>query len=245
MSHLFATKFRFYASLNDFLPLHKRQQTFTHWLKGNPSIKDTIEAIGIPHPEVELILSNGEPVDFSYLVKEGDRFSIYPHFFVLEPNNLLRLPLSSKRFVLDVHLGKLASQLRLLGFDTLYKNNYDDAELAHISHQETRILLTRDRGLLKRSLVVYGYWIRAKYTEAQLIEVLHRFNLLSQIRPFKRCLKCNGLIISVDKAKIIARLEPLTKEYYHKFYQCTKCHQIYWKGSHYPKLQQLINNLTP
>ncbi len=245
MNKLYPVSFRFYASLNDFLAYQNQQKRFTHWLKGNPSIKDTIEAIGVPHPEVELILSNGQMVDFSYGVKEGDCFSIYPHFSSLEINHhLLREPLLENRFVLDVHLGKLATQMRLLGFDVLYENNYDDEQLAEISHQQQRYLLTRDIALLKRSMVIYGYWIRGKETESQLIEVLNRFNLFSEISPFQRCLRCNGLITSVKKKAIEEQLEPLTKEHYHEFYQCTQCFQIYWKGSHYPKLEKIIKKVA-
>ena len=244
MNDLYPVTFRFYGSLNDFLPINRRQQSFTHWLKNTPSIKDTIEALGVPHPEVELILSNGNVVDFSYGVKEKDDFSVYPHFSSLEINDkALRHPLFKKRFVLDVHLGKLATQMRLLGFDVLYQNNYSDEELADISHQHQRYLLTRDLALLKRSIVIYGYWVRGKKTETQLREVLNRFQLFSEIAPFKRCLRCNGLIISVEKEAIKEQLEPLTKEHYHEFYQCTQCAQIYWKGSHYPKLQKFINRI--
>lgn len=244
MTQLFSVSFRFYGSLNDFLHPLKRQQMFIHWLKGNPSIKDTIEALGVPHPEVELILRNGEPVDFSYGVKAGDFFSIYPHFSSLKLNfGKLRNPLLENRFVLDVHLGKLANQMRLLGFDTLYQNNYLDEELAQISHQEQRFLLTRDLALLKRSIVIYGYWIRSKNPESQLKEVLNRFHLFSEISPFKRCLRCNGLITSVDKNSIQEQLKPLTKEHYQEFYQCSECSQIYWRGSHYPKLQNLIEKI--
>lgn len=244
MSRSSAT-FRFYASLTDFLPLQQRGQTFTHSLKENPSIKDTIEALGVPHPEVELILRNGEAVDFSYQVQDGDRLSIYPHFSTLEiSDKRLRPSLEVNRFVLDVHLGKLATQMRLLGFDTLYENDYCDPELADISHQQQRILLTRDIGLLKRSIVQYGYWIRGKNTESQLAEVLHRFSLFPSIEPFKRCLRCNGLITSVKKEAIREQLEPLTQKHYHEFYQCTNCHQIYWKGSHYAKLQKFIQKFS-
>jgi uncharacterized protein with PIN domain len=244
MSKFYCANFRFYASLNDFLPRHRRQQAFAYSFKGIPSIKDTIEAIGIPHPEVELILRNGEAVEFSYGLKEGDNFSIYPHFSCLKINHkILRPPLAENRFVLDVHLGKLASQMRLLGFDVLYENYYSDPELADISHQQQRILLTRDIALLKRSLVTYGYWIRTQNTQLQLLEVLNYFALFSAISPFKRCLRCNGLISSVKKDSIQEQLEPLTKKYYHQFYQCSNCHKIYWKGSHYPKLQQLIETI--
>lgn len=245
MNQLYCASFRFYASLNDFLPSQQKQKWFSHCFKGNPSIKDTIEALGVPHPEVELILQNGKVVDFSEQVKDKDYWSIYPHFFALEINHgRLRPPLVVPRFVLDVHLGKLATKMRLLGLDTLYQNDYCDAELATISAQEQRVLLTRDISLLKRAIVTYGYWIRHQNPYLQLQEVFNRFNLFSFISPFKRCLKCNGLIKVVNKAEIQEQLEPLTKKYFQKFYQCTSCHQIYWQGSHYHKLKQWIEQIS-
>ena len=245
MNQLYCTYFRFYASLNDFLGSQQRHKCFVHRFKGNPSIKDTIEAIGVPHPEVELIIKNGEVVDFSEEVKHKDHWSIYPHFFSLDLSvQKLRPSLTIPRFVLDVHLGKLATKMRLLGFDALYANNYSDPELAELSDQQKRILLTRDISLLKRSIITYGYWIRSQNPQLQLQEVLNRFTLYPFISPFKRCLKCNGLIRIVNKAEIQEQLEPLTKKYYQEFYQCTSCAQIYWKGSHYAKLKQWIDKIS-
>jgi hypothetical protein len=244
MNQVYCATFRFYASLNDFLPSHQQQKCFSYCFKGKPSIKDTIEALGVPHPEVELIIKNGEIVDFTEPVEEDDRWSIYPHFFSLAINHhQLRPPLEIPRFILDVHLGKLATKMRLLGLDTLYENNYTDAELANISAQQQRIVLTRDLGLLKRSIITYGYWIRHQSPQLQLQEVLNRFDLFSLITPFKRCVHCNGLINLVNKADVQDQLEPLTKEYYQEFYQCTVCNQIYWKGSHYPKLKRWIDTI--
>ncbi|MGK7894748.1 MAG: Mut7-C RNAse domain-containing protein [Xenococcus sp. (in: cyanobacteria)] len=238
--------FRFYASLNDFLPTFRKQQSFIHLVQGHPSIKDTIEALGVPHPEVELILANGQSVDFSYSLKDGDRFSVYPHFTSLSlgSRSLLRPPLSLTRFVLDVHLGKLATYLRLLGFDTWYRHHCDDDELAAISDCEQRILLTRDRGLLKRSIVTYGYWVRATSPIQQSREILQRFALWSQIQPFRRCLRCNGELVSVELDEVVARLPTKTKQYYSEFYLCQKCQQVYWKGAHYPNLQRLVERLS-
>jgi hypothetical protein len=237
--------FRFYASLNDFLPSEKQQKSFIYSFQNNPSIKDAIEALGVPHPEVELILVNGESVNFSYSIQEEDRFSVYPHFMTLDLGLLkvLRPPLSLIRFVLDGHLGKLATYLRLLGFDTCYCNDSADEELAAISHAEERILLTRDIGLLKRSLVTYGYWVRAINPKQQIIEVLRRFALFSQIQPFIRCLRCNGNLVLVEKEEVFARLPPKTRQYYNEFYICQECKQLYWKGSHYAELQQLIEQI--
>lgn len=214
-------------------------------VRGNPAIKDTIEALGVPHPEVELVLANSQSVDFNYSLQDGDHFSVYPHFTSLSLGSLqlLRPPLRSSRFVLDVHLGKLATYLRLLGFDTWYSYDYDDAELAAISDSEQRILLTRDRGLLKRSIVTYGYWVRAIEPMQQCREVLQRFALRSKVQPFRRCLRCNGVLVSVELDEVSARLPPKTRQYYDEFYLCQRCQQVYWKGSHYSDLQKLVEQL--
>ncbi len=238
--------FRFYAELNDFLPLHRRQVTFPSSFQGHPSIKDAVESLGVPHTEIDLILINGVSVDFSHPVEDGDQVSVYPVFEGLEIGSLVRLrphPLREPRFVLDSHLGRLATYLRLLGFDSLYRNDYGDAELASISADEKRVLLTRDRGLLKRSLVTHGYCVRSSDPRRQVKEVVERFDLAQAAAPFTRCLRCNGLLAAVDKAEIAGRLPPNTRHYYQEFYACTNCSQLYWRGSHYQALQRLVHEI--
>jgi uncharacterized protein len=237
--------FRFYSSLNDFLPLNRKQSEFFYSFVDRSTIKDMIEAIGIPHTEIDLIICNSEPVDFLYMVENGDRFSVYPRFFSIDITGLLNVrpePLEQIRFVLDVHLGRLAGYLRMLGFDSLYRNDYEDEKLAEISKLEKRVLLTRDIGLLKRGIVDHGYWVRATNPEEQLIELSQRFDLLKLQLPFQRCMKCNGMLNEVSKESIIDRLLPKTKEVFDQFYICSSCDQIYWKGSHYEKMQKLLNN---
>lgn len=239
--------FRFYGNLNDFLPPHRRQVEFAHHLKEQGSIKDTIEALGVPHPEVNLILVNGESVSFSYLVQTGDQISVYPQFTALDITAISQVqppPLSQIRFVLDVHLGKLATYLRLFGFDTLYRNDYNDDELAQISSQEQRILLTQDRGLLKRSRVTYGYSVRSDQPEAQMVEVVERFQLHAVITPLRRCPRCNGELARVEKAAIQDQIPDYTRLYYDEFTRCQSCHQIYWKGAHYERIQSLVDWVT-
>ena len=237
--------FRFYAELNDFVPPEKRQRTAVYPFQGPVAVKHLIEAAGIPHTEVELILANGKSVDYSYQVQDGDRTSVYPAFATIDVASVaqLRPPVPTPhRFILDNHLGRLARYLRLLGFDALYLNDQaDDPELAQIAHDEGRILLTRDRGLLKRSLVTFGYCLRTKDSKAQLTAVLHRYQLHGQINPWTRCLRCNGLLQPVKKETIWHRLEPKTKLYFHEFRICRDCGQIYWKGSHFSKLANLID----
>lgn len=237
--------FRFYASLNDFLSPQQRQLPYCRSFKESGSVKDAMEALGVPHPEVALILANGQPVDFSYRVGDGDRISVYPEFTSLDVSSLssLRATLTKVRFVADIHLGKLATYLRLLGFDTLYRNDSWDEELAQISSKEDRVLLTRDRGLLKRRSVTYGYWVRQDRAEAQLSEVLERFHLWGCVRPFQRCLRCNSLLEPVAKKKIEARLLPKTRRYYHEFHLCRSCDRLYWQGSHYQRLRALVASL--
>jgi 2-keto-3-deoxy-L-rhamnonate aldolase RhmA/uncharacterized protein with PIN domain len=237
---------RFYAELNDFMPVTQQHTLIDHPFELSRSIKDMIESLGVPHTEIDLILVNGNSVGFDYQVRDGDRVSVYPRFTSIDITPLLRVrpqPLPVARFVLDTHLGKLAAYLRMLGFDTLYRNDYTDAELAHISHAEERILLTKDRGLLKRTEVTHGYFVREIDPQQQVAEVLRRFALSQSVAPFSRCLRCNTLLKPVDKATIVDRLPPKTREYYQEFRICPTCGRIYWRGSHYDRMQHLIDRL--
>jgi uncharacterized protein with PIN domain len=239
-------RFRFYSELNDFLPHDRRQETFIHLFEGQPSIKDTIEALGIPHTEVDLILVNGISVDFSYRLRDGDHVSVYPAFESIDISPLLRVrpqPLRETRFVLDTHLGRLSGYLRMLGFDTLYRNDFSDEILAHISSKEGRILLTRDRGLLKRGMVTHGYCVRETNPRCQLVEVLRRFDLLGSIEPFIRCIRCNGLLEDVCKKEVLDLLPLQTRRSYNVFRRCQACGQIYWRGSHFQHMQRFIEGV--
>jgi len=235
--------FCFHAELNVFLARSKRQILIPHYFGEKASIKDMIEAFGVPHTEVDCIQVNDDFVDFSYIVKDGDKINIYPiSASVITPSVSVRpKPLSIIRFVLDIHLGKLATSLRLLGFDTLYRNDYNDEELAEISSSQLRILLTRDKGLLMRSLVTYGYYVRNTNPQEQIVEVLQRFDLFKLASPFQRCLRCNGLLKPVTKESVIDELPETVKSQNHEFHRCENCHQIYWQGTHYERLQQFIN----
>jgi uncharacterized protein with PIN domain len=235
----------FHGDLKFFLTGEK-QQPLKYNLGERASIKDVIESLRVPHPEIEMIRVNRQEVDFSYLVNDGDIIEVYPFYFY--PNSehkiQLRLPLSSfPSFILDVHLGKLTSFLRMFGFDCLYRNDYDDQELAIISHEQSRILLTRDLGLLKRSIVTYGYYVRSTKPEEQLIEIMRRYQLFTVVKPLNRCLKCNGLLREVLKESIINEIPEKTRQYIHKYYRCQDCKQIYWKGSHYAQIHNFIQRV--
>ncbi len=237
---------RFYAGLNDFLPPEKKARIVTYSFDVSGSVKDMIESLGVPHTEVDLILANGQPVDFTYRVHEGDRISVYPEFqsIGISPHvRLLPQPLAEARFVADTHLGRLAAYLRMLGFDTLYRNDYVDEELARLSSDENRILLTRDRGLLMRAVVTRGYYVRATAPSAQLVELMQRFDLAPAIEPFRRCMHCNDVLRPVSKETISDRLLPLTRQHFDEFYNCSQCGRIYWKGSHYQRMRRFIDSV--
>lgn len=237
---------RFYAQLNDFLPPEKRARTLACSFDVSGSVKDMIESLGVPHTEVDLILANGEPVDFNYRVQQGDVISVYPEFQSIDISPKVRLrpqPLSEARFAADTHLGRLAAYLRMLGFDTLYRNDFADEELAKLSADEDRILLTRDRGLLMRTMVKRGCYLRATQPARQLAELLQSFDLVRAINPFRRCMHCNEILRPVSKETISDRLLPQTRQHFDEFYNCPQCGRIYWKGSHYSRMRRFIDSL--
>ncbi len=233
---------RVYGSLNDFLPPHRRQVAWRQAVDAHQTVKDLIEAAGVPHPEIDLILANGISVPFSYLVQNADRIAVFPRFTAIDVEAVTRVrapaPLVA-RFVADVHLGALARRLRLVGLDTAYDIGARDAELAERAGREGRILLTRDQGLLKRRVVAHGYFIRETNPHRQLVEVLRRFGPLG-LQPFTRCLRCNGELRDVEKSAIDSALPPRTRLHYDAFRECTDCGRIYWKGSHWKRLTRAV-----
>ena len=238
---------RFYEELNDFLPERKRKKEFEHTYFGQPSIKDIVESLGIPHTEIDMILANGQSVNFNYKPGNREHISVYPVFESFDISNISHLrpkPLRETKFILDVHLGKLARYLRMLGFDSLYENNYSDQQIIDISVKEKRIILTRDLGILKNSTVTHGYWLRSQNPKKQLSEVVNRLDLADNIKPLYRCMKCNGIIEKVDKNDIINQLQPKTKKYFNEFFRCSQCKKVYWKGSHYEKMKKSLSTLT-
>ena len=239
-------EFRFYEELNDFLAPALRKRAFVYAFNGTPSVKDAIEAIGVPHAEVDLVLVDGESVDFTRRLAGGERVAVYPVFECLDISPVTRLrarPLRLTRFVLDVHLGKLARYLRLLGFDTHYQNDYDDDAIIGLARGESRVILTRDRGLLKRGAVTHGYWVRATAPRQQLAEIVRVFDLGSSARPFTRCIRCNGELQPVPKSAVAERLPPRVRSHFEEFVQCLNCAAVYWPGSHYDKMRKMVDEL--
>lgn len=239
--------FRFYEELNDFLPQAKRKKLIIYSFSGNPSVKDAIEALGVPHVEVDLILVNSRSVDFSCKLNDSDSVSVYPVFesFDISPVTHLReKPLRDTKFVADVHLGKLARSLRLCGFDVSYSTDMKDAEIIEISLAEKRIILTRDRGLLKNKVVSYGCYIRSTIPDEQLREVITRFHLKKRMNLFTRCMECNSVLAGATKEEVSERLLPKTRLYYSEFKRCPVCGRIYWNGSHYENMKKHIDSIA-
>ncbi len=235
--------FHVHGELNDFLPPGRKDAEFSYEFEGKPSVKDAVEALGIPHVEVDVITVNGCSVPFTAHLRDGDRVEAYPPGVDSEIEGAVHLwpePLDEPRFILDVHLGKLARYLRLLGFDARYDPRFDDPDIAAIASEQDRIALTRDLALLKNGAIVRGYWIRSQNPREQLREVLCRYRLAAKVRPFARCTVCNGIIREAPKDLVRDRLEPKTAMYYDRFFQCTSCGRIYWEGSHYLRMREMV-----
>jgi uncharacterized protein with PIN domain len=228
--------FIFIGELNDFLPHFRRNSTFSLEFADHQSLKHLIESVGVPHTEFGLVCVNGQAVDPASRMHEGDQVMVYPAEAAIE---------GEPHFILDNHLGQLATYLRMLGFDCLYRNDYQDDELTQVSSQDGRILLTRDRRLLMRKVISHGYCVHQTDPRQQVVEVLRRFKLSSQVKPFQRCLRCNSPLCAVNKQDILDRLEPLTKLYFDEFRICPACDQIYWKGSHYGHMLEMISEMDP
>lgn len=236
--------FRFYAELNDFLPSERRQREFSATCAQAASVKHAIEALGVPHTEVELILVNGESAGFERQVSEGDRVAVYPQFEALDITPLLRVrehPLRAPRFIADAHLGGLARLLRMSGFDTLYRNDYADREIADLTVREGRILLTRDRELLKLRQITHGCYVHALEPARQLREIIERLDLARSIRPFTLCLACNAPLRPIDKAEIFDRLPASVQASHDCFTTCEVCGRVYWPGSHWRRMRDVIS----
>lgn len=238
--------FRLYAELNDHLPAGRQYKTLEKAFIVRSTVKDMIESFGVPHTEVDLVIANDRSVDFSYIVQPNDRIAVYPMFESLDVTPELRVrpqPLREPNFVLDVHLGKLAAYLRMLGFDATYRNSFTDAELVAISAGERRILLTRDRGLLKHTAVTHGYWLRETDSRRQIAEIVRRCDLSGAVRPFTRCMACNAPLNPVSKEEVRCLVPARIAEVYDEFLRCGHCGRVYWKGSHYDRMRRWVETL--
>jgi uncharacterized protein len=240
----FRVRLNFHGDLDFFIRSKTRSRIVERNLSEKTSIKDVIESCGVPHPEVDTILVNGQAVDFDYTLTKDADVEVFPvgNRGTLRTGKHLQ-DSQHCAFVADGHLGRLARDLRLLGFDVAYDQKANDRQLLDLMARENRALLTRDRRLLMHGIVQNGYCPRSQNAEEQTIEVVRRFDLLELIAPFTRCLRCNARLENAAKADVIDKLEPLTKIYYEQYRRCPGCGQIYWAGSHFEKLVKRIERI--
>jgi uncharacterized protein len=239
--------FRFYEELNDFLARPLRRRAFSCVCPPAATAKHMIEALGVPHTEVELILVNGESVGFERQIADDDRVSVYPKFEALDIQPLLRVrerPLRVMRFIADAHLGGLAQLLRLAGFDTLYDNHYPDADIEELAAAEQRIVLTRDRELLKRRTITHGCYVRTLKPKAQLREIFDRLDLSGSARPFRLCLTCNAPLRRIPKEEVSGRAPEGVLERHARFVTCDVCQRVFWEGTHWQRMRALMDSVA-
>lgn len=240
----FTVRLVLHGDLDFFLRSGARARSLKRSLNEKTSVKDVIESCGIPHTEIDLILVNEQPVDFGHAIASEANIELYPVGATPPVFKYKRLQVAAATtFVADGHLGRLARDLRLLGFDVAYDPHAEDRQLLRVMERQNRALLTCDRRLLMHAVVKIGYCPRSQNADEQTIEVIRRFDLLGSITAFTRCLRCNAALCQVSKAEIIERLEPLTKIYYEQFRRCTGCGQIYWAGSHFSKLHRRLEQI--
>lgn len=238
--------FRLYAELNDFLPTERKQKQFIETFKTPVSVRETLISLGIPLSEIDLILVNGKSAALNHKLTEGDQISVYPVFESLDISSKTKVRKESLRqtkFVLDAHLGKLAKYLRMLGFDTLYQSNFEDDEIIDIAQHDHRIILTRDKLLLRSEKITHGYYIRSTEKHQQLKEVINKFDLTNQFKSFTRCMTCNEKLKEVNKKEVINKINQDTAHTFNIFYYCNNCDKVFWKGSHFERMENYIRGL--
>ncbi len=239
-------QFRFYEELNDFLAPVNSGRSFRHECAQRATTKHAIEALGVPHTEVEVILVNGESVAFDHLIQDGDRISVYPRFESLDVTPLLRVrerPLRCTRFIADAHLGALARYLRMLGFDTVYDESLLDRQIAELSAREERIVLSRDRALLMHRVISHGIYVRNATPRRQLEQIVERLDLWRSFHPFTRCMICNSPLVTVDREQVLDRLPAEVATRQERFEACRGCGKVYWAGSHHRRMCVFIERL--
>jgi len=245
-SKMIQATFRFYEELNDFLPNEKRKRDFQAFFRPKSTVKDVIVSMGVPHAEVDLILVNGASVDFACPLEGGEHISVYPVFESLDIRhckNLGSKPLRHLRFVTDTHLGRLSRYLRLLGFDTVYYNDFNPWGLIEVSIRQARVLLTRSRRVLKHKVITRGILVREVDPRMQLKAIFQRLDLHAEARPFSRCLCCNGLVRPISKQEVAHRLSSRVRAGHQAFFLCSSCNRVYWQGTHFKQMSCFVQEM--
>jgi hypothetical protein len=238
--------FRFYEELNDFLPESRKKTDFYVALKGKRSIKDMIEALGVPHTEVDLILVNGISVDFNAILQDNDRISVYPVFESLnitDTTRLRKIPLRRNKFIADINLGNIVKYMRILGLDVYYDSLLSNRDIIELSHKENRIILTKNKKLLKFKDVTHAIFIRPGTTTEQIRRIIDYLDINDDIVPFSRCLRCNTLLTDISKEHVLDRIPPKTKKFCNEYVQCQSCDKIYWKGTHFVHMEKFVRQI--
>lgn len=246
-SSIIGISVRCYGELNDNLPKEHRYISLLHRIESNIAVKEFAFKLGISFDRIDLVLANGISVDSAYPLKDNDHICFFPVSESFDISSITKVhehPLRQPKFVLDVHLGKLANHLRMLGFDTLYRDDYIDDILCQISLQENRTLLSKDKSLIETESLTHAYLVKNKEPRLQLIEVLNRFQLFTLTAPFTRCIECNSMLQRIDMGRILSRIPARVKEWCSEYQWCSACDRVYWKGSHYKKMQEFISSLS-
>ncbi|MCG6908530.1 MAG: Mut7-C ubiquitin/RNAse domain-containing protein [Deltaproteobacteria bacterium] len=238
--------FRFYEELNEFLPTHRKKTDFEAAFKEKRSIKDMLESMGVPHTEIDLILVNGISVDFAYTLQNNDRVSVYPTFEALNIENLTRLrkiPLRRNRFIADINLGDIVKYMRALGFDIFYDTAFTNRDIIALSNKENRIILSKNKKLLKFKDVSHGIYLYPGTTAEQIRRVIDRLDIKNEIKLFSRCLRCNALLVPVAKEAVLDRIPPKTRQFCHAYTRCLACDKLYWRGTHLIHMEKVLKRI--
>jgi len=240
-------RIQYSEKLRDLFRKSQEQLRFD-FIPDHNSVKHWIEFFHVPHTEVGGVFVDGRSVDFSYKPQPADEIfveALLGPVDVTKPTNLRALPYPAYRFIVDECVKNLAAKLRMIGCDVVSESRFNDRQIVEISAVEKRVILTRDRGLLKRKDAVWGRLIRNTDSEEQFKEVIHFFGLSQLPQALTTCLVCNGKITSVRKDEVLHLIGPKTRLYYDEFSRCDQCGKIYWEGSHYTKMKENLKELFP
>jgi uncharacterized protein with PIN domain len=231
-------RFRIHPDLAAFLPRERRRDVFDYVCARAATLKNALEALGIPHTEIARLTVNGAPATLDRIVREGDEIGAEGWTSTGRVQ-----PAAHARFVADAHLGALARFLRMLGFDTVHDNGLSDETIRELALEDGRVVLTRDRELLKCREIALGAYVRALAPALQLREIAGRFGLAPHARPFTRCLRCNASLLPVHKADVIERVPEQVARQQNVFRRCPACERIYWPGSHLARMRAALSGM--
>lgn len=152
------------------------------------------------------------------------------------------------KFVVDNNVGKLAKWLRIMGYDATLFSGDDDGRMVKVALAQNRVILTKDREVMKRRLVTSGklkaILIRSDDVEAQLRQVVEALNLDYHFSPFSICLECNLRLVEKDKGTVQELVPPYVFKSQREYMECPSCHRIYWRGTHWQAMNRELEKLA-